>query len=341
MDTSIQQILPLGFPWQTQDPFLFCVYHEDFFPEGNDNFGPNESLAGRNLGNDFTVKNGYRMYHGTTVPGFPAHPHRGFETVTVVKKGLCDHADSMGAAGRYGNGDVQWMTAGEGVQHSEMFPLLKNDAPNPLELFQIWLNLPKSKKMAKGHIQMFWREDLQTHTETDANGHALTVEVIAGDYKTAKALQPAPDSWAADPQNHVAIWKVTLAPHAMWELPVNAAGVNRSVFFYKGNHIEIGEKTIAVNKAIVLDASQNTLITNGDKEASFLLLQGKPLHEPVVQHGPFVMSNEAEIRQTLIDYQKNQFGGWPWPRYDMVHPKNQGRFVKHASGQIEEKEAKV
>ena len=84
------------------------------------------------MGDDFIIKDGFRMYHGKSVPGFPGHPHRGFETITVVRKGIVDHADSMGASGRYGNGDVQWMTAGKGVQHSEMFPLIHSDKENTI-----------------------------------------------------------------------------------------------------------------------------------------------------------------------------------------------------------------
>ena len=127
----ISNIQPLGFNWPTIDPFLFCVHHLDNYPAGNDQLGPAASLAGRNLGQDFTTKDGWRMYHGEIIPGFPAHPHRGFETVTVVLNGFVDHSDSHGAAGRYGNGDVQWMTAGAGLQHSEMFPLLSQKDGNP------------------------------------------------------------------------------------------------------------------------------------------------------------------------------------------------------------------
>ena len=128
----IVQIEPLGFPWATIDPFLFCAYHDDAYPEGNATLGPQASLAGRTLGQDFSRKDGWSMYHGADVPGFPGHPHRGFETVTIVRKGLIDHADSLGAAARFGGGDVQWLTAGSGVVHSEMFPLLDAVAPNPL-----------------------------------------------------------------------------------------------------------------------------------------------------------------------------------------------------------------
>ena len=160
----IIDIQPMGFQWETMDPFLFCVHHEDYFPKGNEQMGPAESLAGRSLGDDFIIKNGYRMYHGKKVPGFPGHPHRGFETITVVRKGLVDHADSMGASGRYGNGDVQWMTAGKGVQHSEMFPLLSQDKDNPLELFQIWLNLPGAKKCQIHIFQCFGLRTFRSST---------------------------------------------------------------------------------------------------------------------------------------------------------------------------------
>ena len=92
----ILDIQPLGFQWQTWDPFLFCAYHHDKFPRGNGSFGPATSLAGRHIGMDFEIRDGFRMYHGEAVPGFPAHPHRGFETITIVQQGLVDHADSLG-----------------------------------------------------------------------------------------------------------------------------------------------------------------------------------------------------------------------------------------------------
>jgi redox-sensitive bicupin YhaK (pirin superfamily) len=124
MTDSIIKIRNLGFQWETLDPFIFCVHHKDDYPVGNSDMGPQASLDGRNLGQDFQVKDGWRMYHGLKVPGFPVHPHRGFETVTIVREGWVDHSDSLGGAGRYGEGDVQWMTAGSGIQHSEMFPLI-------------------------------------------------------------------------------------------------------------------------------------------------------------------------------------------------------------------------
>src|SRR5580765_8221982 len=154
--SSIVAVQPLGLPWVTVDPFLFCVHHDDAYPRGNEKMGPAASLAGRNLGQDFVTKDGWRMYHGEVVPGFPQHPHRGFETITIVRRGLVDHSDSLGATARYGRGDVQWLTAGGGISHSEMFPLVDGDKDNPLELFQIWLNLPAKDKLAEPHFTMFW-----------------------------------------------------------------------------------------------------------------------------------------------------------------------------------------
>jgi redox-sensitive bicupin YhaK (pirin superfamily) len=227
----IENINPLGFNWTTRDPFLFCVHHLDHYPKGNGRQGPDASLAGRQIGQDFTPKDGWRMYHGKTIPGFPAHPHRGFETVTIVVSGWVDHFDSHGAAGRYGNGDVQWMTAGAGLQHCEMFPLPHSDKENPLELFQIWLNLPRAKKFANPHYKMLWSEKIPEVSEE--NGKVF-IRVIAGKYGTTTAVPPAPDSWAADTENHVAIWLIRMAPNSEWTLPAAPTMVNRSLYFYRG-----------------------------------------------------------------------------------------------------------
>ena len=157
MDEIVLETVPLtGTPWPTIDPFLFCVHHDDDYPTGNGRFGPDASLAGREMGADFEGVDGWRMYHGTEVPGFPQHPHRGFETVTYVRRGVIDHSDSLGAAARFGAGDTQWLTAGRGIVHSEMFPLLRDDEPNPLELFQIWVNLPAASKLTDPHFAMLW-----------------------------------------------------------------------------------------------------------------------------------------------------------------------------------------
>lgn len=331
----IIKIRPLGFQWETADPFLFCVHHEDFFPKGNDNMGPDQSyFKGRHLGDDFIVKDGFRMYHGKTVPGFPGHPHRGFETITVVRKGMVDHADSMGAAGRYGDGDVQWMTAGSGVQHSEMFPLLSKTKENTMELFQIWLNLPKKNKMVKPHFKMLWRESIPVVASADGN---TKVEVIAGKLQNNQAPPPPPDSWAADPKNEVAVWNLKMKPGASYTLPKASKGINRTIYFYEGEGLNIFGQTIPKYNAVELQADADTVLKAGPQDTSILLLQGRPIAEPVIQYGPFVMNTKAEIQEAFEDYHKTQFGGWPWKRYDQVHPREKGRFARHADGKLEEK----
>ena len=332
MSNSIKRVFSLGFPWETQDPFLFCVYHLDHYPKGNESMGPAASLEGRNLGNDFVLKDGWRMYHGQTIPGFPYHPHRGFETITIVNKGFCDHSDSLGAAGRFGLGDVQWMTAGSGVQHSEMFPLLKTEADNPLELFQIWLNLPKAKKFVAPHFKMLWNEDIPYVEE---NG--VKIKVIAGNFRGENANAPAPDSWAAEPENEVAIWNIHLENGKDFTLPAASAELNRTLYFYEGDEVEIEGQTIGPQTGIELLSDRTTRILNGNAKAHFLLLQGKPIAEPVSKYGPFVMNTDEEIQQAMQEYRLTQFGGWPWPHADNVHPRDKGRFAKYPDGTLVEK----
>jgi hypothetical protein len=331
----IIDIKPLGFVWDTIDPFLFCVHHLDNFPAGNDQLGPAASLEGRYLGQDFTVKDGWRMYHGEKVPGFPEHPHRGFETVTVVLNGFVDHSDSHGAAGRYGNGDVQWMTAGSGLQHAEMFPLLNRDKPNPLELFQIWLNLPKARKFAKPYFNMLWGEDIPTHTDKDQNGKLTKVTVIAGKVGNMTAPPPAPDSWAAEEVNEVGIWLIKIEANGHWTIPVASPEINRKLYFYRGSEIKIAGIEVKPYNSVELLVDEPVIIESGNEDSYLLLLQGCPIAEPVVQHGPFVMNTPAEIQQAFYDYRKTRFGGWPWERSDNVHPRERGRFARYSDGREE------
>lgn len=330
--SAIIKIKPLGFPWETSDPFLFCAYHEDKYPKGNKQLGPNASLEGRNIGQDFTIKDGWRMYHGSKVPGFPAHPHRGFETITIVQNGLVDHSDSLGAAGRFGNGDVQWMTAGKGVQHSEMFPLLDKENPNPLLMFQVWLNLPRDKKMVDPHFKMLWKEEIPIIEQQDSNGKRTEITLIAGQLNDKIAPAPAPNSWASDPKNEITIWTMKLQPGAEYTFPKASNGINRSLYFFKGTEIISEGYTIPVLHEIIVNPNQTHTIKNGNSESHLLMLQGRPINEPVVKHGPFVMNTQTEIREAILEYQQNQFGGWPWPNMDHVHESSKNRFARYPDG---------
>jgi quercetin 2,3-dioxygenase len=337
MTKSVLSTAPLGNPpWVTRDPFLFCVHHLDAFPAGDANFGPAVSLEGRALGQDFAGKDGFNMYHGTTVPGFPGHPHRGFETVTVVRRGLVDHSDSLGAAARFGQGDAQWLTAGAGIVHAEMMPLLDREAPNPLELFQIWLNLPSEDKMAPPHFAMLWSESIPVVRTRDQAGRSSEIRVVAGAFGAHVPPAPPPRSYASRADSDVAIWTLRLDPGASVELPAaHHLEALRTLYFYRGSSITIDGEALRGKLAIDLVADRAAQLSAGDEPAELLLLQGVPIDEPVAAYGPFVMNTRAEIQQAMDDYRRTRFGGWPWSVDDPVHPADAGRFARHADGRIE------
>ncbi len=333
---SILQIRPLGAPpWPTLDPFLFCVFHDDEYPRGNGRFGPAAALSGRDVGQDFSRRDGWSMYHGESVPGFPAHPHRGFETVTVVRKGLVDHADSLGAAARYGRGDVQWLTTGRGVVHAEMFPLLDAEQANPMQLFQIWLNLPAASKMAAPHFTMFWADRIPQHKFVDDGGRGTEVVVIAGALDDLAPLAPPPDSWAAREHADIAIWTLRLDAGARFTLPAARPGSQRMLYVHAGESLALDGHRIEGQVAVQVRADAPIALENGSSVCEILVLQGRPIGEPVMQYGPFVMNTQAEIQQTINDYRRTQFGGWPWSDTAPVHGTDPARFARHPDGRTE------
>jgi redox-sensitive bicupin YhaK (pirin superfamily) len=311
------------------------VHHVDGYPRGNEQLGPAASLAGRDLGQDFAAKDGWNMYHGQTVPGFPQHPHRGFETVTVVRRGLIDHSDSLGATARFGQGDVQWLTAGKGVVHCEMFPLVERERPNPLELFQIWLNLPAADKLVDPHFAMLWGPRIPTVEYVDAAGKRTFITVVAGRLGDAVPPPPPPRSWASRPDSDLAIWTLRLEPGARWTLPAAQATSNRLLSFFAGGPLTLDARTLEPGVSVQVRADAAISLENGPVESELLLLQGRPIGEPVASYGPFVMNSMAEIQQAFTDYRRTEFGGWPWKRDDPVHPREEGRFARHVDGRLE------
>ncbi|MCX4241138.1 pirin family protein [Paraliomyxa miuraensis] len=336
----VQSVVELGFPWTTFDPFLFCVHHDDAYPRGTEAMGPDpELLRGRNIGMDFTGIDGWRMYHGDVVPGFPRHPHRGFETVTLARRGYIDHSDSLGATARFGHGDAQWMTAGAGIVHSEMFPLVHRDADNPVELFQIWLNLPRRSKMARPYFSMLWRERIPRLRLGEGGSNGVELTLVAGSMNgpmgDERAPTPPPDSWAASPEAEVAIWTMKLAPGAAWTIPPASEGVLRTLYFFAGATLDVGDQTVQAPLGVRVRGDRPTPLRNGELESEVLMLQGRPIGEPVVQHGPFVMNSPAEINQAIMDYRRTEFGGWPWGSDGPVHPREDERFAVHVDGRRE------
>jgi hypothetical protein len=320
--------LPRAGPYPTGDPLLFCVYHKDEYPEGN---GKMEAPH-RGNGSDFDPDQPYRMYHGEKIPGFPQHPHRGFETVTATIEGLIDHADSAGNGGRYGEGDLQWMTAGSGIVHSEMFPLVNTDKPNPTRFFQIWMNLPARSKMVKPAFEMFWANTIPTYLSEDHKAKATLW--VGHDYFgfAENPNSPPADSWATDKSNDVVICHITVQPGGTLTIPkAHEPTVNRSFYYIEGGDGTLVDGTEIRKKVyLTLDPKEDVVVQVPDtatEAGEFLWMQGKPIQEPTVQYGPFVMNTQQEIFQAFMDYEDTQFGGWPWPRSDMVFPAEKGRFA--------------
>ena len=335
--TAVAQFRPF-------DPFIFCAYHLDKFPASDpnrpDSMGPDRKLlAGRNIGSDFSSKDGFNMYHGSVVPGFPEHPHRGFETITFTEVGLIDHFDSHGAAGRYGNGDVQWMTAGAGIQHSEMFPLINRDKPNPLQFFQIWLNLPRRSKFASPHFTMMWNEKIPRVQGTASVSGGGKVKLIAGSLDGVEALAPPPESWASAKECDIFVALIELGGDGDASVtlpPARFAETTRAIYHFEGGAVAMSGADQKVELKATTGAQLNpsvavTFVRGAGNAAAtkLLVLQGRSIGEPVVKHGPFVMNSNDEIRQTFMDFQKTRFGGWPWDSPDQTHPREATRFARY------------
>jgi redox-sensitive bicupin YhaK (pirin superfamily) len=336
-ESPVLQTVPLGAQWPTLDPFLFCAHHDDDYPAGDDAMAPAVPIDDRELGMDFSGQDGWSMYHGRTVPGFPNHPHRGFETVTYVRKGLIDHSDSLGAAARFGRGDVQWLTAGQGIVHAEMFPLLERDRPNPLELFQIWLNLPAADKLVEPYFTMLWSDDVPVVHEVDGEGRATDVTVIAGSFGGATPPPPPPDSYAARADADVAILHLRLEPGARFRLPAaRGSGTARVLYVFEGDTVQVADVEVGNDTGVAVRADVAVDLVAGSSEVDVLVLQGRPIGEPVARYGPFVMNTEQEIEQAFADYRETSFGGWPWDDDAPTHGRDRPRFARHVDGRVEE-----
>ena len=329
--------------WETQDPFIFCAYHNDEYPGGNPATGgiaDKSLLKGRHIGSDFSRRGGWSMYHGDDVPGFPQHPHYGFETITIAKKGLVDHTDSLGCGGRFGNGDVQWMTAGDGVQHSEMFPMLHPER-NPLNLMQLWLNLPAASKRVPPHFAMLWSEDLVLQGKKNDAEHVMTVadpEQIAN----GSNLSPPPNSWAADPNNHVVILRIELPAGETHVFPSvgdveDPQGVSRTLFVIDGAGVTLNGKHYDAKTGFYLNPEAEAVLEAGAEPTLLLFLQGRKIQEPTFHQGPFYGNTRADLSDAIQRYRTTQYGGWPWPSDSVVHDLKQKRFAKYADGTREER----
>ena len=230
--------------------------------------------------------------------GVGAHPHRGFETVTIVYAGGVSHRDSAGGGGTIGAGDVQWMTAGAGVEHEEFHSPAYARRGGPFEMVQLWVNLPAKDKMTAPAYQGITDADIRRAT---LPGGAGTVRVIAGEYGEATG--------AADTFTPMNVWDMRLdAGHTVQlDLP---EGHTTALFVLHGE-IRIDDQPVGTAELAIMERSGSELAFEVSEDATVLLLAGEPIDEPVVAQGPFVMNTRAEITQAIHDYQAGRFGRIP------------------------------
>ncbi len=230
------------------------------------------------------------------VAGFPAHPHRGFETVTYMLEGHMLHEDHLGNQGHLKTGGVQWMTAGRGIIHSEM----PQQVSGAMRGFQLWINLPAQEKMKTPGYQDIQAEDIPI-TSLQNGG---SVKVIAGSYENQGQRVSGPIQGITTTPLFL---DVHLPPHTSFEHSI-AKELNAFIYAYEGD-LEIGSPLKAAPKqsAIVLGDGDCLQVKSGSTGAQFIVLAALPLHEPIVQYGPFVMNTRAEIEQAIDDYQNNRF----------------------------------
>jgi redox-sensitive bicupin YhaK (pirin superfamily) len=227
--------------------------------------------------------------------GAPDHPHRGFETVSYILEGAIEHGDSQGNHGRIGAGDVQWMTAGAGVIHSEMPSEELRRNGGRLHGFQLWVNLPRRDKMMNPRYQELRASEIPTATSADGK---VRVTVIAGESLGARAT--------IDTRTPIIYLHVRLAAGARFAQPIPAA-YNAFAFVISGEATFAGSAG-RENDMVVFDRNGDEVVIESDNAAELLLIAGVPLGEPVVRYGPFVMNTPGEIRQAMIDYQTGRFG---------------------------------
>ncbi len=220
--------------------------------------------------------------------------------------------------------------------HSEMFPLLSREQPNTLELFQIWLNLPSKDKLVEPYFTMLWDREIPRRVYTDAEGRRTEVMVIAGALDGTMPLAPPPHSWASKPEADVAIWSIALEKGATWTVPAaTGTQTQRTLNFFAGSALRVADRLVSGPSAVQVKADQSIVIEAVDGPADILLLQGRPIGEPVAQYGPFVMNTRDELQSAFSEYQRTLFGGWPWPENAPVHGREPVRFARHADGRVE------
>ncbi len=228
--------------------------------------------------------------------GVGEHPHRGFETVTLVYQGEIEHLDTTGAGGLIGPGDVQWMTAAAGIQHHEFHSEAFTRRGGTLEMVQLWVNLPARAKLSEPGYQTLLAQAIPVVTLPEAGGH---LRVIAGEYAGLQG--------PARTHTPMGVWDLRLHQGHALELPL-PEGWNGLLVVLKGTLRLNGQQSLREAQFALLEPAGQGAVLEADTDASVLVLTGEPIDEPVVGYGPFVMNTQAEIRQAIADFNSGQFG---------------------------------
>ncbi|TFB30626.1 pirin family protein [Pseudomonas sp. F01002] len=228
--------------------------------------------------------------------GVGQHPHRGFETVTIVYKGELEHRDSTGSGGKIGPGDVQWMTAASGILHEEFHSEGFAKTGGTLEMVQLWVNLPAKDKMADAGYQTILDGDIPSIPLKDQAG---SLRLIAGEFDghTGPARTFTP----------IDVWDLRLNGGKLLTLDLHE-GRNTALVVLRGTVQVNGVELVREGQLALFERNGQQLSLEANNDAVVLLLSGEPIDEPIVGHGPFVMNNEQEIHQAFADFQSGRFG---------------------------------
>jgi hypothetical protein len=193
--------------------------------------------------------------------------------------------------------------------------------------------------MVEPHFTMLWNEHIPTVVSRDEAGRTTEIVIVAGELDGKKPPPPPPRSWASRAEADVAIWSFKLQPGASYRLAPARGGEEtlRTLSVFRGSEVTIDGRTLRGKHAAILRGDAEVVIQAGADEVEILMLQGRPIGEPVAARGPFVMNTPSEIQQAMADYRRTQFGGWPWPSDGPVHAREKGRFAKHADGRVDER----
>lgn len=312
--------------WDCEDPFIFTSHHYDLYPEGNvQQAPPLEEINRRSLGHDYDKVFGYRMYDGKVSPGFPIHPHWGYETFSVASQGYVDHFDNMGNQGRYGYGDMQWVSAGSFYVHNEMYPLAFTDRENPVLLTQIHLNLPIKDKDTPNEVRTVWLEDIPV-----VKGEGYEISVYCGHFADTDGVPANPVSWAADPSHHVKIAMIRMEPGATVDISPTEA-VHRNIYLTEGRATVDGQE-FPGNTRLKIDPKEGISVTMGDSASEIWVLEGDPIGEKQTSFGPVVKGKFKEVRRDNQYIREHIMDGWCWDYVNQKQDLGTERFFMDGDG---------